>query len=101
MADKDADRFRGTPKGVAYCDTPGTYCWYNSQDVCVNCGRSKGWRSQPVLPNIDLPAVLDNIIVTAAQAKAALVDEHEGNLNKAVDQLMTDIRDVHTLVKNW
>lgn len=32
------------PKGKEYCDTPGTSCWYNEKDICVNCGRKKGWR---------------------------------------------------------
>lgn len=32
------------PKGKAYCDVPGTSCWYGPNDVCVNCGRKKGWR---------------------------------------------------------
>lgn len=45
MADKSADQFKGRPKGKAFCDTPGTSCWYNSSDVCVNCGRKKGWRA--------------------------------------------------------
>lgn len=44
MADKSADKFTGTPRGTAYCEAPGTSCWYNSDNVCVNCGRSKGWR---------------------------------------------------------
>jgi hypothetical protein len=32
------------PKGKAYCEKPGTSCWYNERDVCRNCGRPKGWR---------------------------------------------------------
>lgn len=42
--DKTADKFKGVPKGKDYCDKPGTACWYNSKNVCVNCGRPKGWR---------------------------------------------------------
>jgi hypothetical protein len=33
-----------TPKGKAYCDKPGTSCYYNALNLCVNCGRLKGWR---------------------------------------------------------
>jgi hypothetical protein len=32
------------PKGRAYCDTPHTYCFYGPDNICVNCGRKKGWR---------------------------------------------------------
>ena len=32
------------PKGKEYCDTKGTSCYYNEKNVCVNCGRTKGWR---------------------------------------------------------
>lgn len=41
--DKSAPK-NGTPKGAAYCEKPGTSCYYNSQDICVNCNRPKGWR---------------------------------------------------------
>ena len=34
----------GYPKGRDYCDKPGTSCYYGPDDVCVNCGRKKGWR---------------------------------------------------------
>lgn len=43
MPDKTADVMKGG-KGKAYCEKPGTSCCYNSQDVCVNCQRPKGWR---------------------------------------------------------
>lgn len=43
MTDKSARTSK--PKGKEYCDAPGTSCWYNKADVCVNCGRRKGWRS--------------------------------------------------------
>lgn len=42
VADKTAKTKK--PKGKEYCDTPGTSCWYDKDDVCVNCKRKKGWR---------------------------------------------------------
>ena len=44
MADKSA-RPNMVPKGASYCETPGTSCYYNAKDVCVNCARPKGWRN--------------------------------------------------------
>jgi hypothetical protein len=44
--DKSTDKRIVTPKGAAYCNTPGTSCYYNAKDVCVNCGRPKGWRKK-------------------------------------------------------
>jgi hypothetical protein len=41
--DKSAKRPK-KPKGRAYCDTPGTSCYYDATDTCVNCERKKGWR---------------------------------------------------------
>ncbi len=32
------------PKGKTYCNKPGTSCFYGPDNVCVNCGRPKGWR---------------------------------------------------------
>lgn len=43
MADKNSPK-RHTPKGRAYCETPGTVCTYNTADRCINCLRMKGWR---------------------------------------------------------
>jgi len=40
--DKSARKVR--PKGQGYCDKPGTSCYYDNQDLCVNCSRPKGWR---------------------------------------------------------
>jgi ribosomal protein L37E len=31
-------------KGRVYCDKQGTSCYYNEEEICVNCGRPKGWR---------------------------------------------------------
>lgn len=45
MSDKSA-RSKAKPKGQAYCDTPGTSCYYGPNDVCVNCNRPKGWRKK-------------------------------------------------------
>ena len=27
-----------------YCNKKGTSCYYNEKNICVICGRSKGWR---------------------------------------------------------
>lgn len=43
MSDKSAP-MNPTPKGKAYCDVRGTSCTYNKDNVCINCGRPKGWR---------------------------------------------------------
>lgn len=43
MADKSAPK-NGRPKGREYCEKPGTSCFYNDKDICVNCLRPKGWR---------------------------------------------------------
>ena len=32
------------PKGAEYCNKKGTSCYYNHLNICVNCGRQKGWR---------------------------------------------------------
>lgn len=50
--DKSA-RF-GKAKGAVYCDKPGTSCHYGPGDVCVNCGRKKGWRRfrQAIIPTL-------------------------------------------------
>jgi len=44
MTDKTALNKTVKPKGAAYCNTPGTSCYYDAQNKCVNCGRAKGWR---------------------------------------------------------
>lgn len=44
VSDKSTIGRKVKPKGKAYCDTPNTSCYYNEKDVCVNCGRPKGWR---------------------------------------------------------
>ena len=43
--DKSA-RFTNKPKGPDYCNKPGTSCYYGPGDICVNCGRKKGWKRQ-------------------------------------------------------
>lgn len=50
MTDKTAKGRKS--KGRQYCDTPGTSCYYDEQDVCVNCERPKGWR-KAVMPRIE------------------------------------------------
>jgi hypothetical protein len=42
--DKSALNKTSAPKGAAYCDKPGTSCFYGMNDLCVNCFRRKGWR---------------------------------------------------------
>lgn len=27
-----------------YCDSVGTSCFYNEENICIICGREKGWR---------------------------------------------------------
>lgn len=44
--DKSVVGIRHTPKGKEYCDVPGTACCYNEHEICVNCGRPKGWRKE-------------------------------------------------------
>jgi len=52
--DKSASRKRSPPRGKEYCDNPGTSCFYGPGDLCVNCGRKKGWRSsQPRKTGLD------------------------------------------------
>jgi len=43
MSDKSVPK-NPTPKGRAYCEKPGTACFYGPDDICVNCLRRKGWR---------------------------------------------------------
>lgn len=53
------------------------------------------------VPEIDLTAILDDIIVTAHQMKAALADEHEGHVRKGMEHLVAQTISVHQLIKNW
>ena len=41
---KKALKYKGPAKGEAYCDNPGRCCYYGRGDICVNCGRAKGWK---------------------------------------------------------
>ena len=68
---------------------------------CETCLERAAKADSAELASIDLPALLDNIIVCAHHAKAALADEHEGNLNKEVDALCLDANKVRHLIKNW
>jgi hypothetical protein len=52
MTDKTASQTI-SPRGAAYCDTPGTSCFYNDSDDCINCGRHKGWRRAAKSPASD------------------------------------------------
>lgn len=54
MADKEAEKAylailegRRLPRGKEYCDTNYTSCYYAETpegELCINCGRRKGWR---------------------------------------------------------
>jgi hypothetical protein len=35
---------RSFPKPGYDCSKPGTSCFYNRWNTCVNCGRPKGWK---------------------------------------------------------
>lgn len=35
---------RPTPRTDYDCSRPGTACFYNKHERCVNCGRRKGWK---------------------------------------------------------
>jgi hypothetical protein len=48
-----------------------------------------------------LTAQLDNIIVLAHQAKAALEDEHEGNTRRLIASLERRAVEASHLVHNW
>lgn len=37
-------KVRQKPKDNYKCDQPGTSCYYNEHNLCVNCGRKKGWK---------------------------------------------------------
>lgn len=52
-------------------------------------------------PNVDLIAILDDIIVTADQMKADLLDESEGHVRKGMEHLVAQTITVHQLIKNW
>lgn len=43
--DKHNKQLKSGPRGKAFCDTPGTSCTYGADDLCINCGRKKGWRA--------------------------------------------------------
>jgi hypothetical protein len=43
MSDKSVPK-HPQAKGPAYCEKPGTSCFYDKRDICVNCLRPKGWR---------------------------------------------------------
>jgi hypothetical protein len=70
MTDKTASQTI-SPRGAAYCDTPGTSCFYNDSDDCINCGRHKGWRraakSNPQAALMDLPTY-DSLVDALTQA---------------------------------
>jgi hypothetical protein len=63
MADKTGDKVK-ISKGAEYCNVKGTSCFYNKQDVCVNCGRTKGWRKRTK----DCPMCNTNDKVTTAKS---------------------------------
>ena len=35
---------RKAPRPGYDCSKPGTSCFYNKQNRCVNCGNAKGWK---------------------------------------------------------
>jgi hypothetical protein len=41
------------PKGKVYCEKKGTSCYYSEDDICVNCGRRKGWRKVKLVKTIE------------------------------------------------
>jgi len=56
---------------------------------------------QPVDPDADLHAMLDNVIRDVMLAKAAIADEREGDLLNSVDLLLARVNQIHTLVGGW
>jgi hypothetical protein len=96
MADKSADQFRGQPKGREYCDTPGTACWYNSDDTCVNCGRRKGWRNESGTSFQTQLGILADYIKFAQEA---IVDESEGNFKYYVTEIEARAKNLATQVQ--
>lgn len=64
----------GHPKGRAYCDKPGTSCQYGPGDICVNCGRKKGWKTLPALIRRTLAALKDTKTGKVYTTKAAMAE---------------------------
>jgi hypothetical protein len=56
---------------------------------------------QPVNPDTDLHAMLDNVIRDTMLAKAAIADEREGDLLNSVDLLLARVNQIHALVGGW
>lgn len=50
---------------------------------------------------LDLPIELDRVIALANDAKAALADEHEGNLAQAISDLGVHVDKIEELIENW
>ena len=69
MTDKSAKS--GNPKGTAYCDTPGTSCYYGEDDKCVNCERPKGHRKTETT-KCSLDFIVDALVNLGADEEGAL-----------------------------
>lgn len=85
MTDKSANRAGHVPKGVAYCDVPGTSCCYDEINVCVNCNRQKGWRQHKKKTD----ALLAHFSYTSEQIEVART-----SLLIRRDQIQEDLRQV-------
>lgn len=56
---------------------------------------------QPVDPETDLHALLDNVIREVMLAKAAIADEREGDLNNSVHLMLNRVTQLHAIVGAW